>query len=554
MRTSLSPCRLSLAWVLACTLLVRVHGQVATPNGLEQKLNPTARQALHALPGARLLQVGIGGSASFLAGDLGRLEVGSPSSPAGSKLLLVESISVTAKAGGVTAAQPVLLPEALTGLLGVKNQDLKLQRRETDPVTRTVQLRYAQTKNKLRVFGGEINLQVNADHQCLFAQGLGLAERELEFRPKITGPRADELARRAVGGEASKVSVPELLYLVTSTTGETRLCYLVEVTASKAAQRVAERVFIDALSGEVVEKHGLIASAVAQTSYDARGLEELPPEPDVVLRRSEATPASGIGAVDTCYDQTALCGVFLLQRFGRDSLNGQGGRINSTVNFGTNVCNAGWDIQSSQVFYGSGNGVGFSDLAKDPDVVVHELTHGLTQATSDLAYANEAGALNEGFSDIMTAVFKQWRFALPPDSPRLWHVGQDCFTPAIPDDALRYMDDPARDQVSRDYFPACTFNPADDFGEVHRNSGVVNLCFKLLVTGGTHPRGRSAVVVAGIGMEKAANIFYAAFTGYLGRTARFADARLATVQVAQSRYGAAEAAEVAKAWSAVGVD
>ena len=35
------------------------------------------------------------------------------------------------------------------------------------------------------------------------------------------------------------------------------------------------------------------------------------------------------------------------------------------------------------------------------DIVAHELTHGVTEFTSNLIYRNESGALNEAFSDMM---------------------------------------------------------------------------------------------------------------------------------------------------------
>ena len=35
------------------------------------------------------------------------------------------------------------------------------------------------------------------------------------------------------------------------------------------------------------------------------------------------------------------------------------------------------------------------------DIVAHELTHGLTDYSSDLIYRNESGALNESFSDMV---------------------------------------------------------------------------------------------------------------------------------------------------------
>ena len=40
-------------------------------------------------------------------------------------------------------------------------------------------------------------------------------------------------------------------------------------------------------------------------------------------------------------------------------------------------------------------------LAGSLDVAAHELTHGVTESSSNLIYLNESGALNEAFSDIM---------------------------------------------------------------------------------------------------------------------------------------------------------
>jgi vibriolysin len=42
---------------------------------------------------------------------------------------------------------------------------------------------------------------------------------------------------------------------------------------------------------------------------------------------------------------------------------------------------------------------------------------------------------------------------------------------------------------------------------VHLNSGIANLAFKLMTTGGQHPRGRSTVVVGGLGIDAAARIW-----------------------------------------------
>ena len=41
--------------------------------------------------------------------------------------------------------------------------------------------------------------------------------------------------------------------------------------------------------------------------------------------------------------------------------------------------------------YGDGDGTTFQALSQDADVVAHELTHGITGATSGLIYENESG-------------------------------------------------------------------------------------------------------------------------------------------------------------------
>ena len=53
------------------------------------------------------------------------------------------------------------------------------------------------------------------------------------------------------------------------------------------------------------------------------------------------------------------------------------------------------------MIYGDGDGISFIEFSGDLDVVGHELSHGVTEATSNLVYQNESGALNEAFSDIM---------------------------------------------------------------------------------------------------------------------------------------------------------
>lgn len=57
----------------------------------------------------------------------------------------------------------------------------------------------------------------------------------------------------------------------------------------------------------------------------------------------------------------------------------------------------------SRIFLGTGDGVTYKDLMRDPSVVIHETTHAFIDELSGLPSQGEGGALNEGFADFFTA-------------------------------------------------------------------------------------------------------------------------------------------------------
>jgi vibriolysin len=136
-------------------------------------------------------------------------------------------------------------------------------------------------------------------------------------------------------------------------------------------------------------------------------------------------------------------------------------------------------------------------------------------------------------------------------------VGEDCYTPATSGDALRYMNDPAA-AGDYDYYPT-RYTGTADYGGVHSNSGIANLAFYLMVTGGTHPRGKTTVSVpalsatASTSLNMGAKIWYRALTAYMNSSTNFEGARNATAQAATDLYGSAANNTVHKAWDAVGV-
>jgi len=225
-------------------------------------------------------------------------------------------------------------------------------------------------------------------------------------------------------------------------------------------------------------------------------------------------------------------------RFNRNSFDNSGGSLINVVHYKINFNNAYWN--GMFMTYGDGDGVIFSNLAGGFDVIAHEMTHGVTNKTADLIYELQSGALNEAVSDI---------FASIADSTN-WLIGEDVYTPAIPGDALRNMQDPHNGHVSGEpewqpahmtEFVVLPNDPAHDHGGVHVNSGIINKSFYNLASV--------------IGHSKSGLIWYRALTVYLTNNSQFIDARTACLNAAKDIFGSGSTEEsaVASGFSAVGI-
>ena len=245
---------------------------------------------------------------------------------------------------------------------------------------------------------------------------------------------------------------------------------------------------------------------------------------------------------------------YFLAAHGRNGIDGTGGPadvtthgvgyLSSYTSYATNYVNAYWD--GASMTYGDGDGVNSGSLTV-LDVGGHEFTHGVTQYEANLTYSGEPGHLNEATSDIFGAMVERAELG---ESSNTWLMGEDTWTPGTSGDALRYMNDPAKDGVSRDYWTSGIGSV-----DVHYGSGVPNLAFYLMAKGGTHPRGKSTVAVTGIGADAAAKIWYLALASYMTASTNFSAARTAMISASTSLYGAtaAETQAVYNAWAAVGV-
>ncbi|RKH45093.1 M4 family metallopeptidase [Corallococcus sicarius] len=403
-------------------------------------------------------------------------------------------------------------------------------------------VRYAQTLNGLPVVGEELVVHVDRSGAIYGANGSARSGGQVSARPVVAAEAAQTAALRDTQGSGLAVTGTRLVYVRSQDDQRLRLTHEVTVTGEGAGIPIRDRVYVDALNGAIVTRTPEIHTALNRRLYSANNGTSTPG----TLKRSEGQAAIGDSHVDTNYDLLGYTYNCYKTLFNRDSLNNAGATLISTVHYSTNYVNAYWD--GTQMVYGDGDGVNSIELGKDADVTVHELTHAVTSNESNLTYSGQSGGLNEAMSDTFGAVCESWNTGWATGAD-IWKVGEDVWTPGTAGDALRYMDDPAKDGVSKDWAANVTSGT-----DVHYSSGVPNLAFALLSKGGVHPRGRSTINVPAIGVEKAARIWYKANTDIFTASTTFAQAKTWTVQAAVALgYDAATQAAVTAAWEAVGV-
>ena len=431
-------------------------------------------------------------------------------------------------------------------------------------------VRMMQTYRGIRVLGGDVVVHLDGEGLLgisgRFVGGLDL--------PVVAALAPAESAGAAIGwiereGGANVEIVDVLDPVVWALSGDPVLAVPIRAMWVEDDELRFEDVHVDAATGAFVGSLSKIFTAKNRKVYNMNQAclstgSELPG----TLVVSEGGSSSDT-AVMGAYDNTGLAYDYYKNIHGRDSYDGSGSVIVSSVHgqFSTGYSctknNAAWiDSPYNQMVFGDGDGSTFSNLARGIDVTTHEFSHAVCSRTADLAYQNDSGALNEANSDILGRAAAFYGGNGSAATRTDWSVGADVYTPSTSGDALRYMYDPAKDGDSADYYPTrnyasgCTPSDSNDYCGVHTNSGIGNLFFYLLSQGGTHPRGKTTVSVTGIGLSKAEKIWYRALSVYMTTSTTFQGARTATANAASDLYGGTCTAEwqsVHKAWDAVGV-
>ena len=468
--------------------------------------------------------------------------------------------------------------------------------------------RFTQMVRGVPVYGGDIARQVDAQGLTISIFGTVYEGIDIGTDPAISPERAREIVAGETGVALGPARLPRLTILPRES-GDYQLVY----TARVATAEDITLYFIDAMTGAIVDRRSdahrqsaavgigtgvlggrkkISASSQGGTfvgsdrmrppvieTYDMRGnLNRTLNFLNGFLNLNTSDFASDAdndwtdGANVDAHVYAGYTYDYYFKRFGRRGLDNANIRIRSLTHpvnrqdvftasdtvLGTFYVNAFYAGDGIMV-YGEGlpsnvtlGGQQWNFTSGSLDVVGHELSHGVTDYSSQLIYANESGALNEAFSDIMASAIAFF-YSQPGTGSGAGNyvIGDDVVTPG----GIRSMENP-RALGDPDHYRN-RFTGTGDNGGVHINSTIVSHAYYLAVEGGTNRT--SGLTVQGVGAgnrEQMEKVFYRAFTQLLPANATFATARAATIQAALDLYGSNSAAEraVAQAWTAVGVN
>ncbi|MBW4573724.1 MAG: M4 family metallopeptidase [Aphanothece sp. CMT-3BRIN-NPC111] len=440
---------------------------------------------------------------------------------------------------GNPQAQAMNFAKAYAPLFGVKNAATDLVAKKSLKINGESIVKYQQVYKGIPVVGGQINVNLDKSGNLLAITGEAADNLNIDTTAKVSAAQARNTSLKLVqkyyklGASSVKVSTPQLhIYkpgIIDPGDAQSpgKLVWFVKVTPIKS-QPLEQIVLVDAQAKDkVVLTFNNIPDARNRQTYTANGTSNLPGTL-VCTETNTTTNCTAAGTSDTAKAHTYAADTynFFLSNFGRDSLDGFGLPLVSTVRYspdGFPYENAYWD--GNQMVYGDG-------LAKADDVVGHELAHGLTQYTSNLFYYYQSGAINESMSDVF-GEFVDLTNAKGNDTAAVrWKLGEDL--PASIG-VIRDMKDPTLfgnpDKMTSPHY----YKGTEDGGGVHFNSGVNNKAAYLMVDGGTF----NGKTITALGIPKVAKIYYKAQTTYLTSGSNYIDLYNYLYQSCTSQIGIA---------------
>jgi Zn-dependent metalloprotease len=438
-------------------------------------------------------------------------------------------------------------------LFGIKSaaDELRLLRIEPDEQLHYAHVRLDQVYHGIPVFGRQLVVHIDPQGRVASVNGHFVPGIEAPTKPSIGAEQAEGVAlrdllenqlepdeRAHVQTTVRRANTQLMVYI--DQAGKPRLTWYVTIMTQRPLGQW--RSFVNAMRPVVVHAFNSLADAKRRITFTADNSTDLPGRQliDEGERSRDPVAQAAHDGAGTVYD-------YYQKTFKRDSIDGHGMEIVSTVHYGADAEdaeNAAWIGELSQMIYGDGGRI-FKPLAYGLDVVAHELTHGVTENTANLVYEGQSGALNEAYSDIFGALIER----------KNWTVGEEVVkSPPYPVPMLRSLEDPTLggrydrnnplegvgQPATVDEYARLPLSRRADNGGVHINSGI--------------PMHAAYLVAQAITREKMEQIYYRTLTQYLTPDSDFFASGEATLRSAQELYGATEVNAVRQAFSQIGID
>jgi zinc metalloprotease ZmpA len=377
--------------------------------------------------------------------------------------------------------------------------------------------------------------------------------------PRVVGDPVPGFVVRTSGGrqgslelhvDARDGSILRAIRMDHSVDGAART-FPLQVQASNADTAETTYALVDASGGTEVRVYN--AKNDFHQNLNALTLDELAPllctdtNPDG-WASTDVNASDGGAAAVSVYANLRVVRDYFSSAHAWASYDGKGSPLTGTVHVmdaddpSQGWFNAHWAGDANKMNFGDGQGVPLVAL----DITGHEVTHGVTQATSQLRYENQSGGLNESLSDIFGCTIEHQ--VAPGANNTL--IGES-LAGAVNRAALRDMVTPSID-------PDCVDNFESYYEgmDPHYSSSIGNNAWAIMTLGGTNQTsGIGVLASAGLGWEKAAKVWFDTETKHLSIDSTYEDAARGTVASAKLLFGdtSKEVKAVECAWLAVGV-
>ncbi len=186
---------------------------------------------------------------------------------------------------------------------------------------------FHQILNGFPVFEGSVQVHMNPEGEVIAYKDYRVNDLDISLEPKITKQAAVETVIKDIGSKVDVKKTDAKLSLYRDQEKQLHLTWEIELLGT--GEHGARYYFIDAHNGQLLYKFTQIRNLLSRKTYTAHNENVLPGE---LLLESRIKYWDYVAR--SAYENIAVAYKYYMDTFGRDSFDGEGACIVSTVHFG----------------------------------------------------------------------------------------------------------------------------------------------------------------------------------------------------------------------------